>query len=78
VIPVALSAAHPQPIVDALGEAVRSATDIEQLYDIHDGLPPDTIVLASVAVDVSARVTEIARQLAARDPETHLPMLASR
>ena len=58
-IPVAIGAAHPEPVLDALRQAVLNATDPEQLHPVHDVLPPPV---------VAARVVRCRRDHPARHP----------
>jgi tetratricopeptide (TPR) repeat protein len=76
-IPVAIAAARPQPIVDALRAAVLATTDLEALGAVHDALPPRSMLLGSLSLDLTTRLVDLYRPLADARPDAFLPDLAS-
>jgi tetratricopeptide (TPR) repeat protein len=76
-VPVAIAAARPQPVIDALRQAVLNATDPEELHSLHDALPPQSLLLGSLAVDLTTRLVTLYRPLADVNPDAFLPRLAN-
>ena len=76
-IPVALAAARPRPVVEALQAAANAATKPEELIAVHEALPARTLLLAPLGVDLTIRIAELYRHLAETAPDAYLPLLAS-
>ncbi|MGO9899059.1 MAG: tetratricopeptide repeat protein [Solirubrobacteraceae bacterium] len=76
-IPVALAAARPESLLDALRRAVHDASDPKELHALHDAIPDRSLLLGSFAVDLTTRLVSLYRPLAEAAPDAFLPDLAT-
>lgn len=66
---------HQEPLIDALNSYVGTA-ELGQLTLLADRLPRYSVGLASTALSIADRITQLLRRSAADDRVTHLPALA--
>jgi plasmid stability protein len=69
-IPVTLATARPQPLLEALRAAVATTTTLDQLLPVANVLPDRSVLLASLSLEVTARLLELHQSPAEATPDT--------